>query len=69
MTPPCSVCDVQCAKPELVGEVQTLDLKKIKSRWRSVFGAMRRLYKNPNDLEAAFIHFQLVILSLCPQTI
>lgn len=34
-----------------------MDLKKIKNRWRSVFGAMRRLYKNPHDLEAAFIIF------------
>lgn len=34
-----------------------MGLRKIKNQLRSVLGAMRRLYKNPNDLEAAFIVF------------
>jgi len=34
-----------------------LALRKMHTRWRRVFSAMRRLYKNPNDLEAAFVIF------------
>lgn len=32
-------------------------LTKTRKKWRRVFEAMRRLYKDPNDLEAAFIVF------------
>jgi ubiquinone biosynthesis protein COQ4 len=34
-----------------------LDITKFKLKWLKVGGALRRLYKNPNDLEAVFIIF------------
>ena len=34
-----------------------MDITKFKLKWLKVGGALRRLYKNPNDLEAVFIIF------------
>ena len=34
-----------------------MGVAKFKLKWRSVFNALRRLYKDPNDLEAVFIVF------------
>ena len=34
-----------------------MGVAKFKLKWRSVFNALRRLYKNPDDLAAAFVLF------------
>lgn len=34
-----------------------MGIAKFKLKWREVSGALRRLYKNPDDLEAAFVLF------------